>query len=239
MYSGQYPPPPPPNYAMLQHHYGASPPPYYAPQPYPYSQPMARRRSGQNCCIRFICCICCLLFLVIIFFATGLVLSYTFYKPKVPNYKLEDISVTSFNPQADMSLNAELEASIRAENPNAKIGFIYGKGSSITVSYEDSIICSGNIPAFKQGKDNTTIVKVTLLGRPKLGSDISNALAVDQRQGRIPLIVQVIVPVTVILDTFPLRQFELHVTCHISIDSLSPDKKPNILSSTYSFGFGF
>ncbi|KMT01985.1 hypothetical protein BVRB_9g208570 [Beta vulgaris subsp. vulgaris] len=231
MYSGQYPPPP--NYVMLQHQYGAPPPPYYAPQPYP------QRRSRGNCCIRFICCIYCLLFILIFFMAASLVLTYTFYKPKIPIYKLEDFSVTNFNMQPDMIINAEFLVTIRAQNPNRKIGFIYGKGSTVIVTFEGSTLCSGNLPAFHQGHENVTMLKIPLAGKVTFGPDLNKALRDDKEQGRIPLMVQVNVPVTVVMDAFPMRQFDFHVSCHMTIDSLRPDKKPSILSTTYTFGFGF
>ncbi|KAL2937689.1 NDR1/HIN1-like protein 6 [Bienertia sinuspersici] len=230
MYPGQ------PNYVMLQPQYGP-PPPYYSPQPYHSDE--NRRSNCGNCCMRCICCVYCLLFILILIFATGIVLTYTFYKPKIPIYKLQDLSVTAFSMQPDLSMNAELEVTVTAENPNTKIGFIYGKDSSIVVSFEDSILCSGKVPSFHQGHENVTTIKIPLSGKTKFSPDLSKALTADQDQGRIPLLVQVIVPVTVVMETLPLRQFQLHVSCHMTVDNLRPDKKPQILSSTNSFGFGF
>ncbi|XP_021717301.1 NDR1/HIN1-like protein 6 [Chenopodium quinoa] len=229
---------------MLQHQYG-NVPPYYAPhQPYgPYPQQRAipqyeNRRSGCHCCLRFICCVYCLLFLLIFFMALGLVLTYTFYKPKIPIYKLEDFSVTSFNVQPDMSIGTHFMITVRAENPNTRIGFIYGKDSTITVSFEGSVLCSGKMPAFHQGHENVTMINIPLAGNAVFGSELHKVLTDDQHQGRIPLIVQVKVPVTVVMDTIPLRQFEFHVSCHVTVDDLKPDKKPKILSTTYTFGIG-
>ncbi|CAO2814353.1 unnamed protein product [Amaranthus hypochondriacus] len=273
MYAEQHPPPP--NYVMLQNQYGA-PPPYYAPQTYPPYQ-IRRRRSGCNCCLRFICCIYCLLFIFIFFMAITLVFSYTFYKPKIPIYKLEQLNVTAFNMQSiplhhhpnksrlnlekvvkktdqyphpkdvgiegspvqsNIIVNSEFEVIIKLENPNTKIGFIYGKKSSIVVSFEGSNLCSGMLPSFYQRHQNVTMVHVALIGKTILGHDLYKAITDDQSQGRIPLSVLFNIPITIVLDSVPIRQFEFHVSCYIIVDSLMPHKKPKILSTSYTFGFG-
>ncbi|XP_021837819.2 NDR1/HIN1-like protein 6 [Spinacia oleracea] len=241
MYSGQQPSPPP-NYLMLENQYRTRPPPsYYTPQPYPYGHAIPQyqsRRSGCHCCVRFICCIACLLFLFICILIVGVVLTYTFYRPMIPIYKIEDLTVTNFNMQPDLSIVTDFHITIKAENPNTKIGFNYGKNSTIVVSFEGSILCSGKLPSFYQPHENVTIINILLTGTTMFGSHLHNTLTGDVHQGRIPLIVEVKVPVTLVLDNIPMRQFNIYVICHMTVDDLKPHKKPKILSTTYSFDFG-
>ncbi|KAL9243819.1 hypothetical protein vseg_017661 [Gypsophila vaccaria] len=241
MYSGQHMPPPP-NYVMLQNPYGAPPPPYYNPQQ-PYHQHRAipryqTRRSGFTCCIRCICCIYFLLFILVFGFIASIFIVYTFYQPKIPHYKLEEFIVKTFNFNPDLTVKTDFQVTIRADNPNTKIEFIYGSENSIIISFEGQVLCSGKMPEFHQGHQNTTTIIVPLSGKPELGSVLRYELENKERLGNIPLLVQVKVPVTFVLDSVPLRQFIFHVDCHMIVSDLRPEKQPRIISTFYTIGIG-
>ncbi|XP_074270611.1 NDR1/HIN1-like protein 13 [Silene latifolia] len=242
MYSGQHMAPPP-NYAMAQNPYGVPPQPYYHPQQPYYHQHRAipqyqRRRSGFDCCIRCICCIYFLMFMLIFILLASLFLVFTFYQPRIPYYKIEDFSVTTFNFQPDMSLKTEFQVTIHAENPNTKIGFIYGSDNSITISFQGKIVSSGKMPEFHQEHLNITSIKIPLTGKTDVGSNVYSDFIDREHMGNIPLLVQVKVPVTFVLDNIPLRQFIFRVDCRMTVDDLRPDKKPKIISTDYTFSFG-
>ncbi|KAG6657940.1 hypothetical protein CIPAW_04G124500 [Carya illinoinensis] len=113
------------------------------------------------------------------------------YKPKVPSYAVEDFNVHAFNFQSDMSLFTEFVVTIKADNPNENIGFVYGKNSLILVSYSDSDLCSGKLPAFYQPKKNVTEMSISLQGTSPFGSGLQEALMENRHTGRIPLLVRV------------------------------------------------
>ncbi|KAK9689775.1 hypothetical protein RND81_09G080100 [Saponaria officinalis] len=241
MYSSQHMPPPPPNYEMLQNPYGA-PPAYYNPQQ-PYHQHRAipryqTRRSGFACCVRCMCCIYFLLFLLVFGLIASLFIVYLFYQPKIPYYKLEEFTVKTFSFNPDLTVKTDFLVTIRAENPNTKIEFIYGSDNSIIVSFDGQVLCSGKMPEFHQGHQNITTIMVSLTGKPELGSILRYDLENREGLGNIPLLVQVKVPVTFVFDTVPLRQFIFHVDCHVTVSGLRPEKKPRIISTYYTIGMG-
>ncbi|KAL6975815.1 hypothetical protein U1Q18_024611 [Sarracenia purpurea var. burkii] len=229
--------PPPPPYVMLYDANNGSlrPPPYRRNVPRYHSS--NHHKNGGNCCLRCICCCYCFLFLFIFVFAAVVIYFYTLYNPEMPSYQVQGLEVRAFDLQPDFSLLAEFLVTVRADNPNKDIGFIYGHGSSVTVSYKDSTLCAGKLPAFHQGHRNTTVMKVLMIGKSEFGSGLQEALMQNQNTGKIPLLVMVQVPVNIVLSEFPMRQFTVFVNCSLVVDNLSPHKKIGILSSEYTVGF--
>ncbi|KAI3465729.1 hypothetical protein Pfo_022392, partial [Paulownia fortunei] len=221
-----YASPPPPHYAMLEgsQYYGsgAHPPAYHRNVPrYPSNN---HKNSGGGSCCRCICCCCCFLFLLIIIQVTIFFILYHIYDPKIPTYKVEGLEVKSFDILPDFSLNTEFQLTVRADNPNRKIGFIYGDDSWVIVTYSDANLCSGKVPAFHQGHENTTIMKIDLKGKSEFGSGLQQALTDSRHSHKIPLLVKLKVPVSVVMGDIPLREFKVFVNCSLLLDNLSPHK---------------
>lgn len=217
----------PPKYVMLSDNHGSMRPP-------PYRRNVPRyhgHKSGGNCCLRCICCCYCFLFLLVFVIASLAFYFYAVYQPQVPSYKIQEFTTNAFNMQPDFSLYTEFAVTVKADNPNSNIGFIYGKDSLVEVVYQDSSLCSGQIPAFHQGHKNVTMIKVILKGKSEFGSGLQEALMDNRKSGKIPIIVKVKVPVSIVVGEFPLRQFKVHVTCTLVVDNLTPNKKAQILSN--------
>lgn len=230
------PPYPPPKYVMLSEKQGSvRPPPYWRNVP----RYESKRTSGLTNWLRCICCCYCCLFLFIIIILALTFALYTIYNPKIPSYKIDSFNVHAFSVQSDMSLFTEFALTVKAENPNEHIGFIYGKSSQIIVSYSDSTLCSGNLPAFYQPRKNTSMINVVLKGNSPFGSGLPQALMENRHTGRIPLLVLVKVPINVVLGNIPLRDVDVYVNCSLVIDNLSPNKKVQILSAKYDYNFAF
>uniref|UniRef100_A0A5B7B5F0 Late embryogenesis abundant protein LEA-2 subgroup domain-containing protein n=1 Tax=Davidia involucrata TaxID=16924 RepID=A0A5B7B5F0_DAVIN len=134
------------SYVMLPENYagGVPPPPYRRNIPR-YESISNQKREG-NCCLRCICYCYCFLFILIFVCAGVLFYFYVVMQPQMPSYQVQALEVKAFNVQMDFSLNTEFLVTVKAENPNKNIGFIYGKDSSVTVSYTDSTLCSGKLP---------------------------------------------------------------------------------------------
>ncbi|KAH0653670.1 hypothetical protein KY290_031937 [Solanum tuberosum] len=124
---------------------------YGRPPPYGGEYYYTEKRRGGNFCVRCICCCYCVLFLLIIILASIAFYFYMYYKPKIPTYDFQSLDVKDFGYQPDFSVNADLILTMKANNPNTAIGFIYGEGSSVNVTYSDSNICTGKLPSFHQG----------------------------------------------------------------------------------------
>nr|AAS90599.1 unknown pollen protein [Petunia integrifolia subsp. inflata] len=228
--------PHPPPYVMVEN--GRQPPPPYhsrkAPRyggEYYYEE---RPRRG-NCCIRCICCCYCVLFFIIVLLGAFAFYFYTMYQPKLPTYKFQSLEVKEFGYQPDFSLTTDIIVTIRAENPNKAISLIYGKESSVNVTYTDSTICSGTLPSFHQGHKNVTMMQIELKGKSQFGSGLYEAMQDNEKNGKIPLLVKLKVPVQVYVGEYPLRQFNVLANCSLVVDNLKPGKKVEIIKNDVTF----
>ncbi|KAJ6693305.1 hypothetical protein OIU85_004108 [Salix viminalis] len=116
---------------------------------------------------------------------------YIALNPKMPEYNVASFDVNAFNMAPDFSLYTEFAVTVKANNPNTDISFIYGKDSSVVVAYSDSTLCSGKLPAFHQPGVNTTLIQVVLTGKSEFGSGLQEALMDNRETGKIPLLVMV------------------------------------------------
>ncbi|XP_057953952.1 NDR1/HIN1-like protein 6 [Malania oleifera] len=224
--------PQPPAYVMLSDQNGSiRPPPYRRNIPRYHST--SHKSSGCSC-LRCICCCFCVLFVLIFIFAALAFYFYAVYQPQVPSYKVEDFGVRAFSFGDAFSLHTEFMVTVKAENPNAHIGLIYGQNSSVDVEYSNSTLCSGKLPAFYQGHKNTTVLQVPLKGTSEFGSGLQQAMMDNRHNGKIPLLVKVKVPVRVVVGSLPLRQLFVFVNCSLVVNSISPNQKIRILSSKYN-----
>ncbi|XP_044466558.1 NDR1/HIN1-like protein 6 [Mangifera indica] len=195
-------------------------PPRYNPQ-HPYLQ---KTSSGKGCCLKCLCCCCCTLFILIFILVIAAYIVYATYKPEVPKYKIDKVQVNSFNILPDFSLDTQITAFVKADNPNDHLGFKYGKQSSVTVKYTGATLCSGKLPAFTQPKDNKTTIKIALRGQTEVDSKLQKSLQEDKKAGKIPLLIMIKAPVTVVLETVPLREIVAKINCSVIVDSLAADK---------------
>ncbi|KAJ8449186.1 hypothetical protein Cgig2_027188 [Carnegiea gigantea] len=173
--------------------------------------------------------------ILLIIAATTVLLVYILLIPKIPDYKIEDLSVKKFNVGPDKTIETNFILAIRAENPNTKISLNYGNNNEVTLSYEDTVIGKGNIPAFTHGQENVTMINVWLSGKTQLGSNQVESFHKNEQQGKIPLQYEAMVPISVNIFRFHLKKFTIKVTGDVTVDSINPDKKPKILSTTYEF----
>ncbi|PIN12653.1 hypothetical protein CDL12_14740 [Handroanthus impetiginosus] len=230
---------PPPPYIIFngtQNETPNNPPPPHRINVPPYN---SNKKSRKKCLIKCICCCCSCLFLLLFILS---ILSFYFYiisMPKIPYYNIENLEVKAFDLQPDFSLKTEFVVTVRAENPNDKIGFVYGEDSSVNVVYSDSDLCNGKLPSFHQGHKNTTLMKVDLVGKSAFGSGLQEAFAESRKNHKIPLLVKVKVPVRVVVGEVPMREIKVFVNCSLLVDNLAPNKKIGIISSNSSFDFEF
>ncbi|KAL3631570.1 hypothetical protein CASFOL_024554 [Castilleja foliolosa] len=222
--------------------YAHPPPPYYANMesgPPPYYPPKYKKRSSGSACCRCICCCFCFIFVVIILTIAAMFFTYSMYDPKLPAYTVQDLQVKAFNVQPDLTLKTELELSVRAENPNKHLGFIYGDDNLVEVSFENVSICSGKVPGFHQGVMNTTVIKFDLIGNTTLDPGLQQAFNESQSKHWIPLVVKIRVPVNVMIGESLLREIRAFVNCNMVVDNLAPNSTGvKILSKETHVHFG-
>nr|GLL22923.1 uncharacterized protein LOC109188310 [Ipomoea trifida] len=211
------------------------PPPHRRNVPRSY-QP---KKSSTSCCCKCLCCCCCFLLIFVLVLGGLAFYVYSVYKPKMPTYTVEGLDVQDFDVQDDFSLKTVFLVSVKAENPNAHLGFIYGKHSSVVVTYTDSVLSSGELPNFHQEPLNTTVMKIEMRGVSEFGSGLQDAFEENKKTGRIPLLVKVKAPVNVVMGKVESREFIVYVNCSLVVDNLQPGKKVGIVKTGYSFDVQF
>ncbi|KAL6529579.1 hypothetical protein OROGR_015202 [Orobanche gracilis] len=236
---------PPPPYMMLNGAQpgGVRPPPspYYHRQVPRYNAHYQKPKPGGcgKSCFKCICCCYGCLFILVIILASVAFYLYTTDNPKIPSYKVEDFEVKAFDFLPDFSLKTELLVTVKADNPNTHIGFIYGEHSSVGVYYSENDLCHGKLPSFQQGHKNTTYMKIDMTGRNEFRSGLQEALAESLKNKKISLLVKVQVPISVVIGEFPSKQFMVFVNISMVVDNLAPNKKIKILSSNTTFDYEF
>lgn len=157
------------------------------------------------------------------------------FRPKLPKYSINSLRVTDFRLNYDLTLYAQFNLKIRANNPNKKIGIYYKKGGKLSVWYANAKLCQGPLPKFYQGHLNTTVLNVVLTGQSQYGSTLMTALQEQQQTGRIPLDLKVDVPLAIKLGKLKLKKMRFFVGCLLVIDSLSANNHISIKASDCRF----
>ncbi|KAE8666661.1 hypothetical protein F3Y22_tig00112491pilonHSYRG00002 [Hibiscus syriacus] len=168
------------------------------------SKRKARRSSCRSCCF-------CLLITVIVLLLVSAIAAaviYFVYKPESPNYSVENVVIKGFNLNSSSPISPEFDITVRAHNPNDKIGIYYDKGSSVEVYYEDINLCRGGLPAFYQPTNNVTVFKTALKGSAiELTNGALRALSDQQNKRAVPFRLKLRAPVKIKVG--PLRRGKL------------------------------
>ncbi|XP_010928131.2 uncharacterized protein [Elaeis guineensis] len=231
------PPPPQPPLQDLP------PNPAWASRPPPAvlrTEPSAPRRTPSNiprphrsmgCCI---CCSCTLFLLFLLMAVASFLYISLVINPVMPTYKVEHFGVTALdiNPK-DGSVAAELAVTVRAENPNKKVGVRYKEGGWVAVAYHGVALCSGQLPALYQEPQSVAVMRVSLKGREKLEVGMAAALQRDQSTGSVPLDVTVRAPVALRVGEVDLREVVVKAVWDLEVEGLSPGKNASIKVKDY------
>lgn len=209
-------------------------PPYQRTIPYSYSKPPKR-----NCCKKCLCWTLALIILQILVIAIFAGVIYLVFRPKLPKYSIDSLSITQFNVNNDNSLFATFNVNITARNPNKKIGIYYEGGSDLRVYFTGTQLCEGSLPKFFQGHRNTTVMNVTLTGQTQDANGLLQSLQAQKQTGNIPLFLRAKVPVRLKLGGLKLMKWKFLVRCWLNVDSLTADNTIRIRDSRCKFRFRF
>ncbi|XP_004234340.1 NDR1/HIN1-like protein 6 [Solanum lycopersicum] len=201
--------------------------------PVMYSRPPTKKRS---CICKCICWTISLIILLLIIIAAIAGILYLVFKPKIPQYSVDNLRISDLRLNFDMSLYARFNVRITAVNPNKKIGIYYEKGSHLSVWYKNTQLCKGSLPKFYQGHQNRTVLDVALTGQSEYGNTLMSAIQEAAQTGRIPLDLKIQVPVSVKLGRLKLRKVKILGDCLLIVDSLSANSLVRIKASTCKFG---
>ncbi|KAL5580066.1 hypothetical protein UlMin_012508 [Ulmus minor] len=191
-------------------------------------QQYARRKSNRSCCRVFVCSLLGLILTLIVLAGIAAAVFYLVFRPESPNYSVEKISIkgVNFTSPSSSEISPAIDVTVRAENPNDKIGIYYGKDSSATIYYSDVKLCDGVLPAFYQPSNNVTVFKTALTGQSiELTSTMRKALTEEQKKGMVPLVVKLRAPVKIKVGSVKTWKITVKVDCDILVDKLTAEAK--------------
>lgn len=187
---------------------------------------LTKRKPRRSCCCRCFC----ITFAILIGLITSIGITagvlYLVYRPEAPKYTLSNIIIKNFNFTASSKISPEFDISIRADNPNNKIGIYYRKGSAVKVVYSGVDLSTGVLPAFYQPANNVTVFQTALKGSDViLGSAVESTLRNEQRKGKVPFRVNIKVPVKVKIGAVKSWEITVKVNCDVTVDALTVKSK--------------
>ncbi|KAJ4724559.1 Late embryogenesis abundant (LEA) hydroxyproline-rich glycoprotein family [Melia azedarach] len=208
--------------------------------PPPENADRLKRLSGRKssrgracCCCRFFCCSLLLLILLV---AIAAAVFYFVFRPEAPKYSIDSVSISGLNlTSASSPILPEFDVTVRADNPNNKIGIYYEKGSSVKVYYRDVNLCNGALPQFFQPRNNVTVFKTALKGSAiELTSSVRNDLVADAKSQTVPFKVNLRVPVKIKVGSVKTWTIKVKVKCDLTVDQLTAKSK--IVSKDCDYG---
>lgn len=194
-------------------------------------QALTRRgKSGRSRCRRCCCCILGLIIFLVIAAAISAGVLYLVFRFKSPKYAVTNLAIKGMNLTSAAPISPEFDVTIRAENPNGKVGIYYMKGSAINVFYNDVKLSHGVLPAFYQPKKNVTVIRPALTGSGViLGGPVKTSLTNAQNQGNIPFVVRTKVPVKIKVGAVKTWEITVKAKCDVVVDALN--ERAKILSN--------
>ncbi|KAL1558293.1 NDR1/HIN1-like protein 13 [Salvia divinorum] len=183
---------------------------------------LSRDREGRRFCCRCCCFTLCLLFLLIIAAAVSAGAMYLVFGFQSPTYTVTKVSVHGMNLTSAAPISPGFDVTVRAENPNRKVGIYYLKESSVNVYYDGVMLGYGVLPDFYQPRKNVTVIRATVAGSAVvLGGAVKTKLRNAQSRGKVPLVLTVEAPVK--FKVGPVKTWEItaKVKCDVVLDKFS------------------
>lgn len=187
---------------------------------------LSSRKPRRSCCRLCVCYTIFILFLIIAAAAISAGVLYLIFRPKAPKYTVLDVAIRGLNLTSASAMSPVFDVSIRAENPNKKIGIYYLSGSEVEVSYSDIILSNGALPAFYQPSRNVTVFQTALEGSDVvLSNNVRLAMANEQRKGNVPFRLNVKAPVKIKVGSVKTWKITVKVKCDVAVNALSQQSK--------------
>eukprot|EP01018_Ginkgo_biloba_P020628 Gb_26591 [translate_table: standard] len=207
-------------------YYGISP---TGTPPAALSHKLPRRRHSYSCC----CCLLKLLLEIVVTLVVVLgIAALVFWlvvRPTKPKFYVETASFSQFYITAQGRLNANIDLTVTARNPNKKMGIYYDTVQA-RAYYEGERISWTPLPSFYQGHKNTTLLRPTLTARSLyLPTAVSDRLSEDKSNGLVDINIRLNSRVRFKLGKLKTKRHSVKVNCHISL--------PLYNSTTTAFAF--
>ncbi|GFS37846.1 late embryogenesis abundant (LEA) hydroxyproline-rich glycoprotein family [Actinidia rufa] len=189
-------------------------------------QKYSRREPRRRCCRRCLCWSLSLLASLLLLLAVAAGVLYLVFRPESPKYSIDDVSIHGFNLTSPSAVSPEFNVTIRAQNPNDKIGIYYQKESSVTVYYSGINLCNGVLPVFYQPSNNLTVFQTALKGsKILLTNAVHSTLAAEEKRGELPFRLNLKAPVKFKVGAVKTWTITFKVKCELTVDSLTSSAK--------------
>ncbi|KAK9677925.1 hypothetical protein RND81_11G176400 [Saponaria officinalis] len=189
-----------------------------------------KKKTNRSCCR---CCICSIISTILILAVLlGLTVGilYLIYHPKSPTYNIQSVQVKGVNLTAQntgaTTIKPVFNITLNIDNPNGKIGFYYEKDSEINV-YRDGVhLCDGKLPTFYQPPNSFTVLSTELSGAGMvLSKSARDKLLTQQKDGKVPLEMDVKIPIKVKIGSVKSWTFTVKVKCDVTLNALTANAK--------------
>ncbi|KAL5712564.1 hypothetical protein ACHQM5_014725 [Ranunculus cassubicifolius] len=194
-----------------------------APLPENPQKDEARRSSG--CCCGFRCW-CTLLSLLLVFLTAAILLAVFVFPPKPPEYSIEKISFRDLNLTSSSRNSPTTNLILKVHNANRKIRFNFTEPGSIAViTQSDIILTTGVLPMFYQPERSTKFTETTLTSSfvTLYRKDHDELLFQENVAKRIPLKIDMKVPLKLCLFSMKSWTIKANVQCETSVDQFRED----------------
>ncbi|GMH11985.1 hypothetical protein Nepgr_013826 [Nepenthes gracilis] len=181
------------------------------------------RHNQRRCCL----CTTLVLLLLAVLVAVSACILYLIYRPKSPSYSVQSVSVEGINlTSSTTAISPDFNVTLRAENPNKKIGIYYEKGSSFKIYHNDVEFSEGSLPAFYQPPENVTLFSMILTGSNiVLSTSARQTILTEQNSGKVPLNMHVKLPVKIKLGAVKTWTVTVKVSCAVTVSGLTANSK--------------
>jgi len=188
----------------------------------------AKRRRGRSCA-RVCACLLAGAVALAVLAAALAGIAYLVLRPKQPAYTVQALAVSGLAELGNASsagvFSPGFDATVRADNPNGRIGVRY-EGGRVSVSYDGVLLADGAWPAFYQGPRNVTVFVAKAKGSGiRFSQRVRGQMAAAERLRLVPFDVDVEVPVRLQLGKVRTWAVPVRVYCTVAVDRLAADAK--------------
>ncbi|CAI9774547.1 unnamed protein product [Fraxinus pennsylvanica] len=184
------------------------------------------KKNRRSCCRRCCCFTLCLILLLIVAACIAAGVFYLIFRPESPRYTVDRIRMKGFNLTSTAPISPGFDVSIKANNPNDKIGIYYLKDGAASVFYNDVRLCDGVLPTFYQPKNNITVFQTTLKGSSiVLARAVKTELLNAQKMSTVPFVLRVKTPVKIKVGSIKTWEINVKVKCDVIVDALNEKAK--------------
>ncbi|KAM1465602.1 hypothetical protein FF1_044123 [Malus domestica] len=149
-------------------------------------------------------------------------------RPKVPDFRLDSLSLTNFNVSSSRSLSDKWSIGFSFYNPNKKLSFRYEEVVS-SIFYQNGFISETRVQPFAQGRKDRNLVNATLSAVNSFGdARMVRGIEVDRGRRTVSFNVKVLARIQFQNGWWRLRQRLLRVLCRgvaVSVSSNSGSGK--------------